>query len=544
MQDVAKAKRKLMSMGGEGAGVGYDRAPYESGRWETTEMSDWHPWLGSPDVEINPYRDRIVARIRDVVRNDGWASGAISGIVDGAIGADFRMVSKPDWRGLAMWYGKAFDESWAAEFATTAQALWRDFAYDPGRWCDGARRLTIPQLFAQAFRYKMRDGEALAVSLWLPERMGIGKARYAMSLQNIDPDRLSNPELMMDTISRRGGIEIDQWGAATAYWVRQAHPFDWFMGPKSYKWDRLERETKFGRPIVLHDYDGDRAGTHRPAGGILSPVLARLKMLARYDSVELQAAVINAVFAAFVESPMDPNLMGDAMSTEVGNYQEGRSEFHDKRKIKLNDARVTTLYPGEKLQMVNSTRPNVAFEGFEGAMLRNVAAAIGRSYEEISHDWSKTNYSSARAALLESWRTQRRRQQDFAMGFCSPVYANFLEEAMDRGELPLPNNAPDFIEARQAYSKCRWMGPPKGWVDPVKEAQAAVLRMDAGLSTLEQECAEQGQDWEEVIVQRQRELNEFKRLGIPAPTWANISTIAAPSDVETAAQTAAKPQDQ
>jgi capsid protein len=48
----------------------------------------------------------------------------------------------------------------------------------------------------------------------------------------------------------------------------------------------------------------------------------------------------------------------------------------------------------------------------------------------------------------------------------------------------------------------------------VKEAQAAQIRMESGLSTLEDECAAQGLDWEEVLAQRAREEAKLKELGL------------------------------
>ena len=36
---------------------------------------------------------------------------------------------------------------------------------------------------------------------------------------------------------------------------------------------------------------------------------------------------------------------------------------------------------------------------FEQSLLRYIAAALGVSYEQLSKDYSQTNYSSARAAM-------------------------------------------------------------------------------------------------------------------------------------------------
>lgn len=494
---------------------------YDAATWTTPETQDWRPWLASPDVENNWTRDTIVARIRDLVRNDGWASGAITRIVDGVIGADFRPIARPDWQALKA-FGPAFDRVWADEFGNAAEALWRSWANDPARYCDAGRRFTIAQLFRLAFRQQMVDGEALAMLAWIPDRMGPGRAAYATALQLIDSDRLSNPHLTLDTRTLRAGVEIDEYGAPTAYHIRRAHLGDWFNARDQMVWDKVPRETEFGRPIILHHYDPDRPAEHRGAGGILRPVLTRLRMLSTYDAVELQAAVVNAIFSAYIESPYDPSLVEDALQTgaeDVQTYQAQRVEFHQARNLKLGNARIPTLFPGEKIVPVDSKRPSANYDPFQHAFLRNVATAIGVSAEQISQDWSKTNYSSARAALLEAWKTMDRRRRDFATGFASPVWGGFLEEAMDRGELPLPARAPDYIEARAAYAAVRWMGPPRGWIDPVKEAQAAVIRMNAGLSTLEEEAGDQGKDWESVLAQRAIERERFEQLGLPQPAW-------------------------
>ncbi len=64
------------------------------------------------------------------------------------------------------------------------------------------------------------------------------------------------------------------------------------------------------------------------------------------------------------------------------------------------------------------------------------------------------------------------------------------------------------------------MGPGRGWISPVDEAGAAIMRMDGALSTLEDECAEQGLEFEEVLEQRRYELSLFDKYGIPRPEWA------------------------
>jgi len=513
--------------------------PYDAADNYGDHMAAWQPYLWSVDGEKNIYRDRIVSRIRDIERNDGWASGGITRIVDNVIGATFRPVAKPDYRSLALYSGnKGFDADWADEFGRAVEASWRRWADDPAKYCDAQRSLTVPQMLRLAYRHKVIDGDALAVLHWLPERVGMGRARYCTSIQLIDPDRLSNPQLRFDQQTMRGGVEVDpRFDVAVAYWIRKAHQGDWFSAAQSVTWERIQRETSWGRPIVVHDFERDRTPQHRGAGGVLTPVLQRLKMLVKYDAVELDAAILNAVFGAYIESPFDHNLVAEALGDDgnLPQYQTDRAAFHKEHRTVLGGAKMPILYPGERITSVSAARPTSNFAEFEHAALRNVSAALGISAEQLSQDWSRTNYSSARAALLEAWKTLARRRNDFAVNFASPIYGAFLEEVMEVDDLPMPSGqVPDYLECRTEYCRVKWMGPGRGWIDPVDEKAGAILGIDAGLSTLEMECAEQGLELEEVLDQRAREIKMFEDRGIALPSWAQ--------DAVPAREAAKKPQ--
>lgn len=529
-QPIARAARpKLSALNGgteRWGGAAYDAADVYG-----THMENWRPMLWSPDNELNPYRDRIVSRVRDLVRNDGWASGAITRVLDNAIGANFRPIPKPNWRALAAYSGNSrFDPVWAREFTSAVRSHHEAWANDDiGRYCDVQRKLTLGQIMQLGFRHKLIDGDAVAAMHWLPERVGVGRARYATAVLVIDPDRMSNPQLRFDSMSQRGGVEIDSLGAAIGYWFRQAHQGDWWSAAKSMTWDYVPRETDWGRPIVVHDFDAaERADKHRGGAGILAPVVGRLKALIKYDSAELDAAIINSIFGAFVESPFDPQMVGEALagSDQLGPYQDERIKFHNDRKVTVGDVQVSQLFPGEKFNFTTAERPSTNFAMFESAMLRNVSQAAGTSTQQITGNWADVNYSSARGAMLEAWKTLHRRRHDFAIGFGAPIYGCFLEECMDIDSVPMPSGGeiPSFMECRSAYAAARWMGPGRGNIDPVKERQGAVLGMDAGLSTLETECADaSGEYWEDVLDQRMHEVQGFKDRGLTPPTWVGMN---------------------
>jgi lambda family phage portal protein len=528
---------------------GIGGTPYDAASYVNDDVALWRPGLLSADSEINPYRDTIVARVRDLVRNDGWGCGAVTRTCDNVVGANLRPIFRPDYRFLKLMTGnKAFDAVWAHEFGRAADAYYRSFANDPGKWCDIERSLTLPQLFYVAFRHELIDGDSLAVNRYEPSRVGPGRARYGTAVQLIDPDRLSNPNNRFDMRHLRGGVEIDDFGAAVGYHIREAHQNDWYNGALSLKWAYIPREDDYGRAITVHNFPQDRASQHRGGAGFLTPVLDRLKMLSKYDRTEMQAALINAMFGAFIESPYDPAMVADAMGTSVnlnappggdyqqvmesgslGSYQDMRSEFHARRRIMLGDSRIPTLFPGEKIGTINATHPNGNFGAFEGAMLRNIAAATGLTEAQITQDYSKANYSSMRAAMLEAHKTFDRRRANFTIGFCHQITTAWLEESMDLDAYPMPvgvsaRDFPEFYEARHALGFARWIGPARGWVDPVAEKQGAWLGLKMGVGSLEALCAEQGEDLEEILDAQQMEIRMFEDRKMTPPDWSGAPT--------------------
>ena len=84
----------------------------------------------------------------------------------------------------------------------------------------------------------------------------------------------------------------------------------------------------------------------------------------------------------------------------------------------------------------------------------------------------------------------------------------WLEEMVDRRIIRLPSQAPDFHSHWVAFSRAKWIGSGRGFVDPVKEVQAAAMKVALGLSTLEDEAAElTGSDFAENVDQINREIS-------------------------------------
>lgn len=510
-------------MHGSLSGGASNAFPYDAADVFSKESGDWYPQVRSPDTEINLHRDRVTARARDLRRNDAWANGAISRILDSTIGATYRFVSKPDYRALSL-HARGFDPIWANEYRQALEALWRNYADDLGRYSDVNRQLTVSQLFRLALGHKLVDGESLLVAQWREDRVRPGGANYATCFEGVDPDRLSNPQQGPDTRYLRGGVELDDDCVHIAYHLRRAHQFDWYNAVESMQWDRVEREDPDGWRRVYHDYDADRFSQSRGVS-VFAPVLGKLKMLAKLYGLKLQAENVATAFGLYVTSPFDLEMVRKALEDEdqdeaaFGWYQGMRADFHSERDLQVNGVRLATLAPGEKIESVAPGASQHEVTPFAHEMLRAVSVALGTSAEEVTNDYSDASWSSARAGIVQSEKTYIRRCGEFNQNTATPVLATWLEEPFERGELPLPRNAPSYLEMRTAYARGRWLGAARGWVDPVAERQGVVLGLDAGLSTMEEECAKQGMDWEENLEQRSIEFNRMQALGLPRPEW-------------------------
>lgn len=506
---VFRSRRTLAALVGPEA---YDAADVMS-----QELGAWMPHREHPDSEIGAARDTVTARARDLARNNGFAAGGIQREVDAVIGAQFRPAAKPDWRALGI------DREAAAEVGEQMDAAWRIWADDPLHGADVSRTQDWGGLAAMAYRAELIDGDALAVVHWRDDAAGA----FRTCIRVVDPDLLSNPQMKPDSPTMRGGVEIDRWGAPVAYHFRRQHELAMWGWGASHVWDRWERSLPWGRPQVVHCYERHRDGQTRGISR-LAPVLDALKMQDKHARVELQAAVLGAILGMFISSPLSADAVQDLISD--GNYtalDAARQELAKEKGLTFGGVRLPVLAPGDSIESVSVNRPANQYQMFETAVLRRIATGMGMSYEQLAMDWSQVNYSSARAALVEIWRGFAARRREFASRFCQPIRLAVMEEAIDLGLVRLPPGAPSLYQAPGAWLRAKWIGPGRGYVDPVKEAQASAIRVALGLSTMEDEAAElSGADYGDNLAQIAREIDQMP-AGVLHPAQEKFATIMA-----------------
>lgn len=484
-----KRARATNMIGGGRGGMSIGGDPYDAASFGTQELSAWHPRLASADAEVLPSRDRIVARSRALDRNNGWARGGVDKRVDAVVGAKTWLKAKPDFAAMGM------SAQWADEWSLRTEALFRVWANSPRFLCDVERHHHFGGLVRLAYTHYVIDGEA-AAPLYFLDRGGM----FSTAVLVMDPDRLGNPDGKPDSEFLRGGVALDRHGAAKGYWARRAHESDLVTNWNGARWRYIPRETPTGRPLFVHVFDKRRAHMRRGLGRFTS-IMSRMKMLDRYDATEIQAAVTNAIFGLYAKTTRDADGVRDSLAPAGDEYDdsaaldEARLDFYEKSELVFDGVKIAVLPADDTIETIDGKRPATNFKAFQRAVLNSIAAGLGLSGEQLSNDWEGINYSSARTLLNEIWRGLNSDRHLFTQAFCTPIYAAWLEEAVARDLIDVPGGKAMFYVFRDALCQCDWIGPPRGWIDPKKEAEAAAQRIGLGLSSPFDEAAEQGNDF-------------------------------------------------
>jgi len=518
------------------SGRSFQDSAYEGASWYSRDLANWLPVPTSADADMLYEMDTLTGRHRDLERNNGIAANAPSVFVDHVIGPKLKLSATPDWRALGQ------SKEWAKEWSMTTENLWKPYA--ASLWFDSQEQINFTGQAEQVLRGRFGSGGHVVVPMWLPDRPG---ARWSTAFQSVEIDRLCNPNNAPDTDRMRGGIEFNDRGAPAKYWIRNTHPGDFYgtiPASAGYDWEPIPARTPWGRQQVLHCFHKKRSGQSRGVPAT-SSVLREFKALARYRGAELNAAVSNAMVTYFLETQMQSQDIADLLGAGT-DFISQRRDFNKEhvggrlRGATMDENTVVPIFPGDKVHQGNQGRPNQEFSNFCTGVLRYIAAGFGISYETLLRDFSKTNYSSARAAMLLDWKTFIGWREWMIVYFCRPAYALWLEEAVNVGAVEALN----FYDNIDAYTSCNFVGAGRGMVDPTKETRASMDKLHNGISTLEDEAAEQGKDYQDVQQQRAREIREafdiaremnlpehaaYVLAGLPMPSSDLLTTPAGPN---------------
>ena len=451
------------------------RRGFEAGMYNRL-VADWITSSTSMDAELRTSLKRMRDRSRDLVRNNDYARSAQRAITNNVVGQGVRMQAA-----VKMRRGGRMDDTTNAAI----EASWEKWCRK--QHCHTAGVLSFHDIERQMLDAMLSDGEIFVRKV----RQSFGGSRTPLGLEIIEADRL---DIDLNEMAKSGneirmGVERDQWGRPVAYHFKAEHPGDYPFGAGAVN----NKTERIPAGDVIHLFRQERPGQTRGVPWVASAIM-KMHHLQGYTEAEVIAARAEACRMGFITSPED-DVMQDGVEggQPVSNFEPGRIE---------------RLLPGESFIESKPNRPGGQYEPFVRAMLHSMAAGLGVSYSTLSRDYSQANYSSGRLALLDDRDNWRVLQQWLIENFHRQVFDEWIDLAVLSGELQLPG----YETNSEWFRAVRWI--PRGWqwVDPAKEMAAYKDAVRCGFTTLTDVIAQQGGDIEDVMQQRQRELQMAEEM--------------------------------
>jgi lambda family phage portal protein len=458
---------------------------YEAGRASRSHNA-WLPSNRSPDAELSATADSVRARARDLVRNNAYARGILNAIVRNVVGCGIR----PQSRTMS-------GEEPNRVFNDVAEMLF----YRWSKNCDIAGRLNFTEMQRAIIREVREAGECLIQFVESSDPL----RPIPLALEMIDCDRIASDRLFprgrndQTGNAVRRGIEVDAQGRAVAYWIYSEHPND--ITTTEWKATRIPAEN------ILHLFHQERIGQTRGVSSF-AHVIWWLKNLGYYVENEMQASAVSSCFTVAIKT-VDAGLSGslaDAVDEENSDRAGNQFEY-------LQPGMVPRLLPGEDVAVINPTRNATQSGEWINLMLRSMAVGTGLSFERLSRDYSRTNFSSNRASDLEDRREFRAEQEWLIAHFCEPVWRRVLTSAVLAGLDGFPEGG-EFLANFDDWCEHVWLAPGWEWVDPQKEATASQVALASNLTTLADELASRGRDLTDTLRQRAYEKKLLDEFGL------------------------------
>jgi len=435
-------------------------------------------WIKHAVNEMPSYQLASLRRnSREIAMKDPVASALFKTMESNVVGTGLKFQSTISATDLGV------SETKAAKIRDAVENAFNNWADND---CDRSGLITFGEMQKIIFKTMLIDGESLAIPSW----HDAAHREYGRCIQLLTADDLY-------TSHANQGLELDEYGAIKAYLFNTYDSHNGFkvatQNPK-----RINIRDPKGRLSVLHLMEVDMPGQMRGLP-LLAPTMKLFTDFSDYLEAEIASARVSAALSVFVTKQ-------DAMGIQEASMDEEGHASHE-----LYPGAINYLSPGESISTITPKRTE-NFGSFATYMLRTIASSCGLPYETVTKDFSACNYSSGRLASLESRRVFNQYRKLLATKFCQPIAEHVIEEAVLREYIPVTPR--QFELHKRSLMKGRWQGPAWGSIDPLKDANAAVIRINNGLTTRSDELASAGKDFSDVMNQIKREKDIQDGLGL------------------------------
>lgn len=458
--------------------------------------------FSSSDIALNTLLESqlaiIRARSRNLARNTSTGRRFLSLVKNNIVGADgFRLQSRcVDYRNDKWVLDKLANQTIEMHFKRWCRA----------KHCDITGQSSFAELTRLLAETLARDGELL-----VKEIVGTKDTPYRYQLQVLAVDRLD--------INYRGtapngntirmGVERNDAGKPMAYYVLVRNPND-SLNLNTQTRERIDAKDIIHRFIRV-DPEQIRGVPWAHA------IMTGQNMLHMFEEAAVQAAVVGASNMGVLTPPAP----GEAAYVPPGDGEGYGAEVADDVE---DDGTLTqdaiggsmrVLPPGWKMETFDPAYPTTAFDPFVQARKRDMASGVDVAHHNLSGDMTGVNYSSARIAELQERDCWRAGQTFLINAFATRVAERWLELSLLAGALTMPNGSSlPAVKLDKFKDGLSFIARGWDWVDPLKEVNAASKAIDEGLTTRTQVVASKGGDFEENVIELEREMALLKQHNI------------------------------
>ena len=441
---------------------------------------NWRTPSTSADAALGPSLQRLRDRSRDLTRNNPFAARAVQVLVNNTVGGGVLGQINSKSRSRA--------QRW--------NVVWEAWARNPEN-CDYDARSDFWGLQALVFRSVVEAGECLIRKRIDPT------SDFPLKLQVLEPDFIDDARadgMTADGGYVRQGIEYNARDQRVAYHLHRQHPGDRVLSIHKYETVRVPADE------IIHVFRRDRPGSSRgcPWG---STVITQLRDFSDFSDAQLLKQKISACFAGFIIDAESPDTGGAPPLAE--SLEPGSLEI---------------LPPGKDIRFASP--PSVGeFDTFSRAMLLQIAAGYGVTYEALTSDLSNANYSAARMGHLEFSRNVDCWQKQILVAqMLGPVWGWFKQAAEIVGEQP-------------GDIRMQWTPARRELIDPQKEVGAIIEAVRGGLMSLSEAIRRSGYEPGEVMREIAADAQMLDELGLILDTDPRKITAAGMLQMETTQET-------
>ncbi len=410
----------------------------------------------------SPDRDVMRARARWLHENNGIVSGIDHSIKVNSFANGMKFQSKT---GIS-----AIDKAIESHF----------YEFMKPKNCDITRRQHFYEMHSTIPGQRMTDGEIL-----IHKKLTSDK-KHPLKIQLIEADRFDTASYTKSSTNLVDGIEVDAVGAPQKYVLNNG----------------LFSTQKVDAKDIIHYFKMNNRATQYRGISEYKQIIIDLRNFAGYQSSTIQALRSRSGIAYAIES-----------GNVAGRLNSLTDDTTDEQIYDINGVMVHYLNKGEKIHQFDPTISGTEYGEFVRSCVRMIATGRKISYELAFRDYTQTNFSSARASLIQDHKTFSNEQWHFTTYVLNPLFEDWLDANVLAGNIP-GLSASVYFENKSKFCQPRWIAPAREWVDPIKDIKAFKEEYSLGTATLDEFASARGKDLEEIITQRAKEKEMLKDAGI------------------------------